>query len=193
MKASCDRSKKGRLFVISGPSGSGKSTLARMAVERTGVKLSISATTRAKGDDEVDGRDYYFLSEAEFLQKIETGEFLEYARVFDNYYGTPRGSVAEQLEQGQIVVLEIDVQGAGQVFEKFSPAEVEGILILPPSDEELRRRLESRGRDDDETIDKRLAKAQWEIKKAGASGNYGHTIVNDDLEKAADELVELLL
>ena len=185
-----DKNRKGKLFVISGPSGSGKSTLARQAVSRTDVQLSISATTRRRGNNERDGKDYYFLDEGEFEKKIDAGEFLEHAKVFDYYYGTPSGPVLELLEKGKTVVLEIDIQGALQVFQNIS--EAQGVLILPPNDKELRRRLESRGRDDTETINKRLAKAQWEIEQAVASGNYNHVVVNDDLEEATQEISRIL-
>ena len=180
----------GKFFVVSGPSGSGKSTLSRRAVERAGVALSISATTRPRRETEVQGKDYYFITEEEFTAKIEAGEFLEYARVFDHYYGTPASKVVEKLQAGQNVVLEIDVQGAMQVFEKF--AEACGILVLPPSEAELRRRLQQRGQDSPDVIEKRLAKAQWEIEQARTSGRYEYTIVNDDLEDSIQELARIV-
>jgi len=186
-----DKSQKGKLFVVSGPSGSGKSTLVRLAVSKTGVQLSVSATTRPRGEKETDGKDYYFMDKKEFEKKIEAGEFLEYAVVFDHYYGTPAGPVTELLENGKTVVLEIDIQGALQVFQRVS--EAEGVLILPPNDKELRRRLESRGRDDAETINKRLAKAQWEIEQAVASGNYDYVVVNDDLDESTKEISQILI
>jgi guanylate kinase len=182
--------KKGRLFVVSGPSGSGKSTLCRKVIKRTEARLSVSVTTRTPGANEVEGKDYYFLNEPEFLRRAEAGEFLEYAKVFDYYYGTPAGKVIEQMERGATVVLEIDVQGATQVFEKLAVAK--GILILPPDDEELRRRLCGRGRDDAETIDKRLAKAKWEIEQARSSGRYEYTIINDDLNQAIEQMVRII-
>ena len=182
--------RKGTFFIVSGPSGSGKSTLCRQAVERAGVALSISATTRPRRETEVEGKDYYFISEEEFTAKIEAGEFLEYARVFDHYYGTPAGTIIEKLQVGQNVVLEIDVQGALQVFAKF--AEACGILVLPPSEAELCRRLQQRGQDSPDVIDKRLAKAQWEIEQARTSGRYEYTIVNDDLEESIQELAQIV-
>jgi guanylate kinase len=182
--------KQGILLVVSGPSGSGKSTLCRRLVERTDVKVSVSATTRARGETEVEGKDYYFMSEAEFRLMIAADELLEYAEVFGNYYGTPAGPVREMLASGHTVILEIDVQGAAQVFERFE--EARGVLVLPPSDEELERRLHDRGRDNAEVIAGRLAKAQWEIKEAKASGKYEDIIINDDLERAVDEAVALV-
>ena len=180
----------GRLFVVSGPSGSGKSTLSREAIKRTMAQLSVSATTRKPGQSEIDGKDYYFLSEKEFKDKIEAGEFLEYARVFDHYYGTPASPVMEKLKEGKTIVLEIDVQGAAQVFQKHP--EALGILVLPPDDEELKRRLLGRGRDDEDTIKKRLANAQWEIEQAQKTLNYKYTIINDNLDKAIEEIVALI-
>ena len=183
-------SKKGTLFVVSGPSGSGKSTLCRAVLERTDARLSISATTRQIGTGETDGQNYYFLSEQEFLDKVRAGEFLEYARVFDYYYGTPAAPVREMLDQGLTIILEIDVQGAAQVFERFP--EARGILVVPPEPAELRRRLCDRGRDDTATIEKRLAQARREVEQAREGGCYQYTIVNGDLEKAIDEMVKLI-
>ena len=177
---------KGRLFVVSGPSGSGKSTLSREAARRTGTSLSLSATTRPPGPSEVDGKDYTFLNKEEFIEKISQNEFLEYAEVFGYYYGTPATTVHQKIEAGQNLVLEIDVQGAKQVFSRYPDAI--GILIVPPSQEELHRRLNQRGRDDVETMNRRLEKAQWEIDQAKVDEHFKHTIVNDDLEQALEEL-----
>ena len=175
--------------MVSGPSGSGKSTLCKAAAAQTGALLSVSATTRPPDSTEIEGKDYYFISEDDFLTEIETRQFLEYARVFDYYYGTPAQPVMEKLNQGQTVVLEIDVQGGEQVFEKYP--EAIGVLIVPPSIEEMKRRLHRRGRDDAETINKRLDKAQAEVERAQSNKNYRHTVVNDDLEKSIAELTEL--
>lgn len=180
----------GRLFVVSGPSGSGKSTLCRALVESTDAKLSVSATTRPRSATEVEGENYYYLSKEEFQRKIQDGELLEYAEVFSHYYGTPAQPVRQMLDQGQTVVLEIDIQGAKQVFERFSGAT--GILVLPPSEEELKRRLHDRGRDNSEVIEQRLAKAQWEIEQAKAEGRYKHVVINDDLDRALAEMVAVI-
>jgi len=180
----------GKFFVVSGPSGSGKSTLCIEAVKRTGISLSISATTRPRRETEVEGKDYYFLTEEEFSRKIEAGEFLEYAKVFDHYYGTPAGKIREKLQAGQNVVLEIDIQGAMQVFERYDQAC--GILVLPPDDTELLQRLEQRGQDSADVIKKRLAKAQWEIEQAQKCGRYEYTIINDDLEEAIRQLAQIV-
>jgi len=180
----------GKFFVVSGPSGSGKSTLCMETVKRTGIELSISATTRPRRETEVEGRDYYFLTEEEFSRKIDAGEFLEYAKVFDHYYGTPAGKIQEKLQAGKNTVLEIDVQGAMQVFEKYDQAC--GILVLPPGEAELRRRLQQRGQDISENREKRLAKAQWEIEQAQKCGRYEYTIINDDLEEAIRQLTQIV-
>jgi guanylate kinase len=180
----------GRLFVVSGPSGSGKSTLCKAASARLGMYLSVSATTRAAGPNEQNGRDYYFMTETEFLKKVKSGEFLEHAKVFDHYYGTPAGPVLERLARGEDVLLEIDVQGGEQVFAKYP--EAKGVLVLPPSFEELRNRLSLRRRDDEVVIDRRLAKAKAEVAQAHRVGYYHYEIVNDKLEDAIEKLVQLI-
>ncbi len=180
----------GKLFVISGPSGSGKGTLTRALIERSNAVLSVSSTTRGAGPNEVDGTDYFFVTKEEFESKIAAGDLLEYAVVFDNYYGTPAGPVKKLLAEGKTVVLEIDVQGGLQVFENMPSAC--GVLIVPPSEKELHRRLVSRGRDEAKVIEKRLEKARWEIETAHSSGKYLFEIVNDDLETAINELVNIV-
>ena len=188
-----EEKQQGRLFVISGPSGSGKGTLTRALLKKTddNVVLSISATTRPQGPGETHGKDYFFISRDEFETKIKNSELLEYAVVFDNYYGTPAGPVKALLDEGKTVILEIDVQGGLQVFENMPDAQ--GILILPPSDTELEKRLRTRGRDSDEVILKRLEKARWEIESARKSGRYKKEIINDNLEKAISEIVGLVI
>ena len=187
-----DEQKKysGKLFVISGPSGSGKSSLCRLAIPQTSVRLSVSATTRYRSNGEVDGKEYHFLTREEFEKKIQAQEFLEYAEVFGNYYGTPARDVEKWLEQGQNVVLEIDVQGALQVFKNHPDAI--GIFILPPNAEELEKRLRCRGREDEQIIQKRLQKAQWEIEQAHDCPQYTHKVVNDRLDEAVKQLVKIL-
>jgi guanylate kinase len=180
----------GKLYVISGPSGSGKSTLCRLAIPQTSAQLSVSATTRSRSDGEVDGKDYHFLSREDFEKKIQDNKFLEYAQVFGNYYGTPAREVKQMLTQGQTVVLEIDVQGATEVFKNHP--EAIGILILPPSREELEKRLRRRGREDESAIGCRLRKAQWEIEQAQKNDHYKHCVVNDQLEEAINKLVTLI-
>ena len=147
---------KGRLFIISGPSGVGKGTIVSELLRRLGdsLELSVSATTREPREGEVDGRSYYFLTEDEFLKRVDNGGFLEHASVHGHYYGTPRPPVEEKLERGQDVILEIDVQGAMQVKENISDGVF--IFILPPSISELRKRLVRRGTESDQDLELRM-------------------------------------
>lgn len=176
----------GLLVVLSGPSGVGKTTIAREVVKRLGAAFSVSATTRPAGPGEVEGQDYYFLSDAEFDRRIQAGEFLEYARVFGRHcYGTPRGPVESRLGVGELVLLEIDVQGGIQVRDVMPGAFL--VFILPPSEEELLRRLRDRGRDSEDAIRHRFAQAKAEIEKARQCGAYDTFVVNHDLEEAIEQ------
>lgn len=178
----------GMLLVISGPSGVGKTTITR-AVERSipGSVFSVSATTRARTEADVDGVDYHFVDEARFDEMVRASAFLEWAGVFGKRYGTPRAWVEEQLARGRLVILEIDVEGAKQV--KSAMPEAFGVFILPPSEEELWRRLHNRKREDEALIRRRFAEAQREIAEAHRCGAYDRFIVNDDLDRAIDEAV----
>ncbi len=172
------------LLIVSGPSGSGKSTLVQKILELPGTMPSISCTTRPRRATESSGKCYDFISEAEFDAMVARGEFLEYARVFGKHsYGTPKKWLEESRKRGFDLVLEIDVQGAAQVKEKL-PESV-AIFILPPSREELERRLRSRGQDSDEEIARRLAKARDEIAAFGKY--YDFCVVNEDVERAGRE------
>jgi guanylate kinase len=172
------------LLIVSGPSGSGKSTLVQRILELPGTMPSISCTTRARRATEASGKCYDFVTESEFDAMVARGEFLEYARVFGKYsYGTPRKWLEESRKTGLDLVLEIDVQGAAQVKEKL-PESV-AIFILPPSREELERRLRSRGQDSDEEIARRLAKSRDEIAQFGKY--YDFCVVNEDVERAGRE------
>ena len=175
---------KGALIVVSAPSGSGKSTiLHRLLEQRENLRFSISATTRAPREGEQHGVDYYFVTRERFLEMIEEDAFLEHAEFVGNHYGTPRAEVEQRLEDGYDVYLDIDVQGALQVRAKRP--ETLMIFILPPSMEELERRLISRGKDDMETIRRRLAEAEREC---SVKDQFDYVVVNDEVDRAAAEI-----
>ena len=175
----------GLLLVISGPSGVGKTTIARAVRDRFEGVFSISATTRPKSDRETNGKDYWFVTQEKFDQMLGEDNFLEHALVFGTHaYGTPREPVQENLDEGKLVVLDIDVQGALQVREAMPTAYM--VFVLPPSEDELHRRLEARGRDDEEAIHRRFAEAKREISLATESGVYDEFVVNDDLHAAIE-------
>lgn len=181
----------GLLLVVSGPSGVGKTTMVHRIRERLGGTFSVSATTRPKGPGETDGLDYLFVSSDQFEDMLQRGEFLEHAEVFGRHaYGTPREPVQQALDQGELIMLDIDVQGAMQVREHLSDAFM--IFILPPSEDELYRRLASRGRDDTEAIERRFAEARREIDLATSRTIYDAFIVNDVLDRAVDEACALV-
>jgi guanylate kinase len=172
------------LLIVSGPSGSGKSTLVQKILELPGTMPSVSCTTRPRRATEASGKCYDFVTDAEFDAMVQRGEFLEFARVFGKHsYGTPKRWLEESRKKGLDLVLEIDVQGAAQVKQKL-PESV-AIFILPPSREELERRLRSRGQDSDEEIKRRLARARDEIAEFGKY--YDYCVVNDDVERAGRE------
>jgi guanylate kinase len=177
------------VLIVSGPSGSGKSTLVQRILDLPGTMPSISCTTRARRATEASGKCYDFVTESEFDAMVARGEFLEYARVFGKHsYGTPKKWLEESRKLGLDLVLEIDVQGAAQVKEKL-PESV-AIFILPPSHEELERRLRSRGQDSDEEIARRLAKSRDEIAQFGKY--YDFCVVNEDVERAGREAQAIL-
>jgi len=175
--------------IVSGPSGVGKSTICKAVVKQLeNVHLSISATTRPKSANEIDGRDYWFLSEQDFKEQLERDGFLEHAEVFGHCYGTPKPKVEEALEAGQTVILEIDVQGAMQA-KTFYPDAVM-IFILPPTERDLAERMSRRGRDDSDAAEERLEGASDEI--AAAWQHYKHMIINDNLEQAVGECTQII-
>ena len=180
----------GRLVVVSGPSGVGKSTIVREVLARTGAVFSVSATTRAPRPGETDGRDYHFVDRAAFEDLIARGEMLEWAEVFGQYYGTPAERVRQGLAAGDTVVLDIDVQGGLQVARKMPEATF--VLILPPGEAELKRRLAGRGTEDPQAAERRFAQARQEIRAATDSGVYTHTVINADLDQAVDEVVRIV-
>jgi guanylate kinase len=178
------------VMIVSGPSGSGKSTLVQKILELPGTMSSISCTTRARRATEASGKCYDFVTEAVFDGMVERGEFLEYARVFGKHsYGTPKKWLEKSRALGLDLVLEIDVQGAAQVKEKLP--ESAAIFILPPSQEELERRLRSRGQDAEEEIARRLAKARDEI--AALEKFYDYCVVNEDVERAGREVQSIVI
>lgn len=181
---------RGGLVVVSGPSGSGKGTICKRLRAHDRVSMSVSATTRAPRAGEEDGKDYYFMTVEDFRAGIAAGDFVEYNEVFTN--GVLYGTLKSELEKGiadasRILLVEIDVQGALNI--KALDFEGRYIFIQPPSLRELRRRLENRGTEKAEEIDKRLAKAGWELEQ---SGQYDKIVVNDDLEQAVRETEEYL-
>ena len=180
---------KGLLIVLSGPSGVGKGTVRKALFERAthNIEYSISMTTRKIRPGEVDGKDYYFVSEEEFLHQIEKGNLLEYARFVGNYYGTPLDKIEEMLDDGSEVLLEIEVQGAMQVKEKMPDAIF--IFLAPPSIDALTSRLNHRGTESKEIIMERVNKAYREI---GLAGNYDYIVVNDEIENAVDKILSII-
>ena len=177
---------KGRMLVISGPSGSGKSTLCQRLLEDPRVVFSVSATTRTPRTGEVDGRDYHFIDKERFRAHIEAGDFIEWAEVHGNLYGTLRRPMEEALEEGRVYLLEIDVQGGAQL----KALEVPGVYVFidPPDFDALRARLIGRGTDAPDVIERRLRKAREEVL---AKDKYDHVVVNDDLGRALETVRRL--
>jgi len=179
---------KGAILVLSGPSGAGKSTIINAASDQIGeYYFSISTTTRAPRQGEVHGREYFFVSREAFEEDIKAGNFLEYAEVHGNYYGTSLKPVREALKQGKLVIFDIDVQGHRLVRAKMNDITTSA-FITPPSLSELERRLRDRCTDDEAVITQRLENAKEEIE---AIGEYDFTIINDDVEEAAREFVTI--
>ena len=180
--------KCGRLIIISGPSGVGKGTICNRMLEKDrSLALSVSATTRKMGPGEEEGR-YYFYSKEKFQSVIDAGGFLEWAEIHGNFYGTPRQKVEEYLDQGRDVILEIDVQGGLQVQKKMGDRCVM-IFVVPPSEEELLRRIYGRNREKPEEIAVRMKTAQWEMAQ---EEKYQYTVINDDLEVVVDKIFAII-
>ncbi len=179
---------KGMLYVLSAPSGCGKGTVLSELFKRTdNVFYSVSATTRAPREGEVDGVNYYFVTKERFLELVKNDGMLEYATFVDNYYGTPKAPIEKKLAEGKDVILEIETAGAMMVKAAFPEAVL--IFMLPPSIEVLASRLVGRGTETDEVIGKRVAQASREIRLAG---NYDYVFINDDLSGAVDDLMMIM-
>ena len=175
---------KGLLVVISGPSGAGKGTICKMLKEQMkDLKVSVSATTRKPREGEVGGENYFFINNDEFIKKIHDDEFLEYAKVYGNYYGTPKREVFKQLKAGNDIILEIDIQGALQVKKNYPKGVF--IFILPPSLRELQNRIEGRGTDSKEVILKRMECAYDELDYVF---EYDYVVLNDEVEAAVNKI-----
>ena len=184
-----ENTNNGTLVVISGPSGVGKSTICRQLVEQLNAFLSVSVTTRPIGENEVDGRDYWFISEQEFETRVRDDGFLEHARVFENSYGTPRQPVQDAVKDGRVVILEVDVQGALSVKKTCRNALL--IFILPPSQGDLAGRMKARARGEDTDNERqRLDSASQEI--AAAWQHYDHLVINADLGQAVKEIKQII-
>lgn len=178
----------GRLILFSGPSGVGKDTLLELLYKKKpDLRRSISATTRKKRENEVDGKDYYFISKEEFELMIQSGNILEYTKYGDNLYGTPKKPIDEWLKDGKSVILKIEVHGAKQIKQLYKNSVA--IFILPPSIEILEERLRKRGTEDEADLQKRMNIAISEIAQ---SSEYDYVVYNDNLETAVDEIIEIL-
>ncbi|MEY7999557.1 guanylate kinase [Clostridium sp. Mt-5] len=180
--------KKGLLIVISGPSGTGKSTVCKALIEKSKFWISISATTRSPRKGEVDGVNYYFLTEEDFKDKIKNNNFLEYAKVYGNYYGTPKSQVLKAIEEGNDVVLEIDIQGALMVKETYPEGVF--IFILPPSMEELKKRIINRGSETPESFMTRFNSAYKEINYVS---KYNYMVINDTVDNAVSNIESIIM
>ncbi|MCB2098354.1 MAG: guanylate kinase [Parvularculaceae bacterium] len=182
--------RRGLMYVLSSPSGAGKTTLAdRLLKGDSKIRLSVSATTRPPRPGEVEGEDYYFVSEEEFFRMRDNGEFLEWANVFGNYYGTPRAKVFDQLKMGNDVLFDIDWQGAQQL-DAVAGGDVVKVFILPPSRAELEKRLRARNQDPEEVVRKRMAKADAEISHWA---EYDYVVINYEIDESELMLRSILL
>jgi len=181
--------KCGLAVLISGPSGSGKSTICKRLLERGDYTMSVSATTRSMRPDETDGVDYVFISRDEFLKTAAAGGFIEYSEHFDNLYGTPAAPLWKALQEGRTIILEIDVNGARQLLEKIPDAF--SIFVVAPDRTEMERRLRDRRSDSEDSIHTRLSRADMEIAKQ-AELRYHRQVINDDLDKAVQEVHSLI-
>ena len=178
------------LIVLVGPSGVGKSTIARQLAQQLALAYTVSATTRTLKPGDETGKTYEYISHDEFFRRLDKDQFLEYAQVYDHYYGTPKHPALDQLANGQDVLLEIDVQGALQV--RFQCPDALLIFILPPDEPTLLRRLNARGRDSDKDIAQRFRAVTREIHMAKGSRAFDFMVVNDDLDRAVREIASII-
>lgn len=184
------QNRRGLLIILSSPSGAGKSTLSKRLREwDTTIEFSVSATTRAPRDGEQDGIDYHFLTEEAFKKTVAEDGMLEHAHVFGNFYGSPKAPVQAAIDQGSDVLFDVDWQGAQQISRSSLQDHVLSVFVLPPSIKELRRRLESRGQDSSEVIQKRMAKSWDEISHWDG---YDYVLINDDLDATFERLKAII-
>lgn len=182
-------SKEGLLIVISGPSGAGKGTVCKALLNQVeNLNISISMTTRKPRIGEIDGINYYFTGEDKFKKMIDQNELLEYAKVYDNYYGTPKKKVIEKLKQGEDIILEIDIQGALKVKSQFPEGVF--IFIMPPSMKELKNRIEKRGTETEQEVTKRFQASYEEINYVS---KYNYIVINDEIEKAVEKVKAIII
>jgi len=181
--------RRGLMFILSSPSGAGKTTISRRLLAHDGhIRMSVSATTRPMRPGEVDGRDYHFVSQAKFDRMAESGEFLEWAHVFGHSYGTPRAEVAAGLARGRDFLFDIDWQGTQQLYQQ-AESDVVRVFLLPPSIDELRRRLTARGTDSADVIAARMERARAEISHWDG---YDYVVVNDDIDLCFGRVAQIL-
>lgn len=184
------KSKTGQLIVLCGPSGVGKSTISKQLAQKLKVWYTVSSTTRPKQPGDENGKTYDHIDRQEFFRRLDSDEFLEYAQVYGDYYGTPKHPALDHLAAGQDVLLEIDFQGAMQVRFQYPQALL--IFILPPDEPTLLQRLTDRGRDSVEDINKRFRAARREIHMAKGSRAFDYMVINDNLDHAVEELVKII-
>ena len=180
---------KGALFVVTGPSGTGKTTLVKHALSKLShISFSISATTRPARPNEVNGKDYHFYDTSTFKRLVENGDFLEWARVYDNFYGTPKKPILNALESGESIILDIDPQGAAQV--RSCMPKCTSIFILPPSIAVLEARLRARNTDSEDVIDARMLQIREQLQHCQ---HFDYLLINDDLQSAQDQFLSLIV